>query len=162
MSNVHQAYLSLGSNIQPETNLVRAIELLRDHGRLEKISNAWESKSVGAEGPNYLNACVLLMTPLGQKEFKEEILLPIEKELGRQRSANKFAPRTIDIDIVIFDGKSCNDKYWEQAFVVVPLSEIHPEYQNPITRESILQSAMRLRQQIWMETHPEVSARFTG
>jgi len=162
MSNVHQAYLSLGSNIQPETNLVRAIELLRDHGRLEKISNAWESKSVGAEGPNYLNACVLLMSPLGQKELKEEILLPIEKELGRQRSANKFAPRTIDIDIVIFDGKSCNDKYWEQAFVVVPLSEIHPEYQNPITRESILQSAMRLRQQIWMETHPEVSARFTG
>jgi 2-amino-4-hydroxy-6-hydroxymethyldihydropteridine diphosphokinase len=162
MNDLHEAYLSLGTNIEPETNLVKALELLQNHGRLEKISTAWESKSVGAEGPNYLNACVLLTTSLGQKELKEQALLPIEKELGRQRSANKFAPRTIDIDIVIFDGKSCDDKYWEQAFVVVPLAEIHPEYQNPLTRGSILQSAARLRQQIWMETHPEVLTRFNG
>lgn len=162
MNDLHEAYLSLGTNIEPETNLVKALELLQNHGRLEKISTAWESKSVGAEGPNYLNACVLLTTSLGQKELKEQALLPIEKELGRQRSANKFAPRTIDIDIVIFNGKSCDDKYWEQAFVVVPLAEIYPEYQNPLTRENILQSATRLRQQIWMETHPEVLTRFNG
>ncbi len=160
MNDLHKAYLSLGTNIEPETNLVKALELLKNHGRLEKISNAWESTSVGAEGPNYLNACVLLMTPLGQKELKEQALLPIEKELGRQRSANKFAPRTIDIDIVIFDGKSCDDKYWKQAFVVVPLAEIYPEYQNPLTRESILQSATRLRRQIWMEARPQVLARY--
>ena len=160
MNDLHKAYLSLGTNIEPETNLVKALELLKNHGRLEKISNAWESTSVGAEGPNYLNACVLLMTPLGQKELKEQALLPLEKELGRQRSANKFAPRTIDIDIVIFDGKSCNDKYWKQAFVVVPLAEIYPEYQNPLTRESILQSATRLRRQIWMEARPQVLARY--
>ncbi len=160
MNDLHKAYLSLGTNIEPETNLVKALELLKNHGRLEKISNAWESTSVGAEGPNYLNACVLLMTPLGQKELKEQALLPIEKELGRQRSANKFAPRTIDIDIVIFDGKSCDDKYWKQAFVVVPMAEIYPEYQNPLTRESILQSATRLRRQIWMEARPQVLARY--
>ena len=160
MNDLHKAYLSLGTNIEPETNLIKALELLKNHGRLEKISNAWESTSVGAEGPNYLNACVLLMTPLGQKELKEQALLPIEKELGRQRSANKFAPRTIDIDIVIFDGKSCDDKYWKQAFVVVPLAEIYPEYQNPLTRESILQSATRLRRQIWMEARPQVLARY--
>lgn len=160
MNDLHKAYLSLGTNIEPETNLVKALELLKNHGRLEKISNAWESTSVGAEGPNYLNACVLLMTPLGQKELKEQALLPIEKELGRQRSANKFAPRTIDIDIVIFDGKSCDDKYWKQAFVVVPLAEIYPEYPNPLTRESILQSATRLRRQIWMEARPQVLARY--
>jgi 7,8-dihydro-6-hydroxymethylpterin-pyrophosphokinase len=95
-------------------------------------------------------------------ELKEEVLLPIESELGRERSADKFAPRTIDIDIVIFDNKSCEDKYWEQAFVVVPLAEIHPEYQNPITQESAVKTATRLRQQVWMETRPEVLSRFKG
>lgn len=161
MSNFHQAYLSLGSNIQPEKNLVKAIELLQNHGRLEKISNAWVSESVGAEGPNYLNACVLLVTPLPQVDLKEQALLPIEAELGRQRTADKFAPRTIDIDIVLFDGKSCDDKYWEQAFVVVPLAEISPEYQNPLRQESIVETAARLRQQVWVETRPQVLNRFT-
>ena len=161
MSDLHQAYLSLGSNIQPETNLVRTVELLRKHGRLESISSVWESESVGAPGPNYLNTCVLLLTPLSQLMLKEQALLPIETQLGRQRTADKFAPRTIDIDIVLFDGKSCDDRYWEQAFVVVPLAEILPEYQNPLTRERITETATRLRQQVWMETRPEVVRQFS-
>jgi 2-amino-4-hydroxy-6-hydroxymethyldihydropteridine diphosphokinase len=162
MSESHLAYLSLGSNIQPETNLIRALELLQTFGRIEKVSHAWESESVGAEGPNYLNACILLNSYLERVELKEQALLPIERELGRQRSADKFAPRTMDIDIVVFDGQSCADKYWEQAFVVVPLAEIHPEYQNPLTHESIIKTAARLRQQVWMETRPEVLSRFNG
>jgi 2-amino-4-hydroxy-6-hydroxymethyldihydropteridine diphosphokinase len=162
MSELHSAYLSLGSNIQPETNLVRAIQRLQKYGRIEKISGTWESESVGAEGPNYLNACVLFATSLPQAELKEQALLPIEIELGRRRSADKFAPRTIDIDIVVFDGQSCDDKYWEQAFVVVPLAEIHPEYQNPLLKEGITKTATRLRQQVWMETRPQVLAQFSG
>ena len=162
MSESHLAYLSLGSNIQPEANLVKAIEQLQNYGKLEKISNAWESESVGAKGPNYLNACLLLVTPLGQTALKDGALLPLEAALGRHRTADKFAPRTIDIDIVIFDGKSCDDKYWEQAFVVVPLAEIYPEFQNPLTQEAITKTAMRLRQKIWLEAHPEVLRRFSN
>ncbi len=161
MSESHLAYLSLGSNIEPETNLVKAIEQLRQHGELQKISSAWESESVGAEGPNYLNACALLVTPLLQTDLKEQALLRIEKGLGRRRSADKFAPRTMDIDIVIFDDESCNDKYWEQAFVVVPLAEIYPEYQNPLIRESISKTATRLRQKVWMERRPEILSEFS-
>ena len=160
MSDSHRTYLSLGSNIQPERNLVQAIDLLQNYGKLEKISNAWESESVGAEGPNYLNACVLLVTSLSQTALKEQALLPIELELGRQRSADRFAPRTIDIDIVIFDGVLCDDKYWEQAFVVVPLAEIYPDYQSPLRHESIRETATRLRQTIWLETRPNVLRSF--
>jgi 2-amino-4-hydroxy-6-hydroxymethyldihydropteridine diphosphokinase len=162
MSESHLAYLSLGSNIQPEANLVKAIERLQKYGRIGTISNAWESESVGAEGPNYLNACVLLMTSLNQSELKEQALLPIERELGRKRSEDRFAPRTMDIDIVVFDGVSCDDKYWEQAFVVVPLAEIHPEYQNPLMQESIVQTATRLREQIWMDVRSELLSRFNS
>ena len=162
MRESHLAYLSLGSNIQPEIHLVQAIELIQKFGRIEKISNAWESESVGADGPNYLNACLLLITPLAHANLKEQALLPIEKELGRQRTADRFAPRTIDIDIVIFDETSCDDKYWEQAFVVVPLAEINPEYQNPLTQERLTQTATRLRQHVWMETRPDVLMRLSG
>lgn len=162
MSEFHRAYLSLGSNIQPETHLVQAIEQLRDYGKLEKVSSAWESQSVGAEGPNFLNACVLLATPLAQVELKEQALLPIETKLGRRRSANKFAPRTIDIDIILFDDRSCNDKYWEQAFVVVPLAEIYPEYRNPLKDESVTETSTRLRQITWLATRPKVLSQFEG
>lgn len=160
MNESHVAYLSLGSNIQPETHLVRAIEQLKAYGRIEKISSAWESQSVGAEGPNYLNACLLLVTPLSSVDLKEQALHPIESGLGRRRSANKFAPRTIDIDIIVFDDKSCNDKYWEQAFVVVPLAEIYPEYRNPLRDESLVETAARLRQHTWLETRPKVLSQF--
>jgi 7,8-dihydro-6-hydroxymethylpterin-pyrophosphokinase len=115
---------------------------------------------VGVEGPNYLNACVLFKTNIMQVELKESIIRPIEAQLGRKRSKNKFAPRTIDIDIVLFDDRPYNDKFWRFAFVIVPLAEIHPEYQNPIMGESITQTATRLRSQVWMETRPEVLSQF--
>lgn len=162
MSESHFAYLNLGSNIQPETNLVRAVELLREYGRVLKVSSAWESRSVGAEGPNYLNACVLFQTAFRQVELKEKVIRPIEAQLGRQRSENKFAPRTIDIDIVLFDDQPYNDKFWRYAFVIVPLAEIYPAYQNPLLRENIVQTATRLRSQVWMEARPEVLSRFAG
>lgn len=160
MSNFHLAYLNLGSNIQPETHLVRAVELLHEYGKVLKVSSAWESRSVGAEGPNYLNACVLFKTNILQTELKESIIRPIEGRLGRKRSENKFSPRTIDIDIVLFDDKPYNDKFWRFAFVIVPLAEIYPEYQNPILQESIIQTATRLRSQVWMETRSEVLSQF--
>ena len=159
---MHHAYLSLGSNIEPETNLPKAIDLLQKYGEILKVSSAWESEAVGSEGPNFLNACVLFSTPLLEIELKEQVIHSIEAKLGRQRSADKYAPRTIDIDIVLFDNQLCNEKFWKQAFVIIPLAEIYPEYQNPSTQESVLETATRLRQNIWIETRPEVLSRFSG
>ena len=156
MSEPHLAYLNLGSNIEPETNLVKAIKLLGKSGEVPKVSSAWESRSVGMAGPNYLNACLSFVSPLMPVELKEQIIRPIEAQLGRKRSENKFAPRTIDIDIVLFDDLPYNDKFWNYAFVIVPLAEIYPEYKNPITQENITETATRLRQNVWMETRPEV------
>lgn len=141
---------------------MKAIQLLQDHGKIDKVSSAWESKSVGAIGPNYLNTCVLLVTALEQTGLKQNVLLLIEKELGRRRSKNKFAPRTIDIDIVLFDGELVDDKYWEQAFVVVPLAEVYPEYQNPRTHESIMETATRLRKATWIEVRRGILSQFSG
>jgi 2-amino-4-hydroxy-6-hydroxymethyldihydropteridine diphosphokinase len=157
---VHQAYLSLGSNIQPEVNLPKAVNLLQNYGNVLKISSAWESQAVGSDGPNFLNACVLFATPLSYDELKEQVTHPIETLLGRKRTADKYAPRTIDIDVVLFDQQLCNDKYWKQAFVIVPLAEIYPEYQNPSTQERIIDTATRLRRGTWMEARPAVLSHF--
>jgi 7,8-dihydro-6-hydroxymethylpterin-pyrophosphokinase len=62
----------------------------------------------------------------------------------------------MDIDIVIFDDQPCDVRYWEQAFVVIPLAEIYPYYKNPLTQESLLETATRLRAKIWMEARPGV------
>ena len=161
-SEYHLAYLNLGSNIQPEINIFRAVELLHEYGDVLVVSGAWESKSVGAEGPNYLNACVLFKTTLTQASLKEKIIRPIEAQLGRERSNNKFSPRTIDIDIVLFDDKPYNDKFWKFAFVIIPLAEIYPEYQNPINQENIVETATRFRSKVWMEARPKVLSQFRG
>jgi 2-amino-4-hydroxy-6-hydroxymethyldihydropteridine diphosphokinase len=162
MSESHLVYLNLGSNIEPEINLVRAIELLHKYGEVQAVSSAWESRSVGAAGPNYLNACAAFISTFGPFELKERIIRPIEAQLGRKRSENKYVPRAIDIDIVLFNGQPHNDKFWRYAFVIIPLAEIYPEYQNPLTKENILQTAGRLRREVWMEARPEVLSQFSG
>lgn len=159
---MHQVYLSLGSNIEPEANLPRAVQLLQKYGEIRNVSRAWESEAVGSDGPNFLNACILFVTPLSQTEVKEQIIHSIETRLGRKRTADKYAPRTIDIDIVLFDEQLCDEKFWRQAFVVVPLAEIHPEYKHPATQENILQTAAKLRQATWIETRPEALEGFGG
>lgn len=158
---MHQAYLSLGSNIQPDVNMPEAFRLLGEHGGIHKVSSAWESEAVGSPGPNFLNACVLFRTSLSYEELKEQVLHPIETKLGRIRTADKYAPRTIDIDIVIFDDKLCNEKFWKQAFVMVPLAEIYPEYQNLIPLESASVAATRLHNQVWMKKRPDILQQFS-
>jgi len=160
MSELHRAYLNLGSNIQPEINLVKAIQLLHNYGDVKKISNAWESKSVGMDGPNYLNACLLFISPLLQIDLKEEVIRPIEAQLGRQRNTNKYAPRTIDIDIVLFDEEPYNYEFWNYAFVIVPLAEINPTYKDPNANLKLIQTAKRLREEVWIEMRPEVLSSF--
>jgi 7,8-dihydro-6-hydroxymethylpterin-pyrophosphokinase len=68
----------------------------------------------------------------------------------------------MDIDIVLYDNNSCDDKYWEQAFVVVPLAEIHPDYRNPLTNETLIETAARLRRDTWLEARREVLAQYSG
>ena len=162
MSELHKAYLNLGSNIQPEKHLVQAIKLLSNYGNISKISNAWESESVGAEGPNYLNACVLFETITEKTKLKNEIIYPIENQLDRVRSQDKYAPRTIDIDIILYDNVPYNNKFWQYPFVIVPLAELYPDYKNPILHETVSQTATRLCSQVWIQAHPEVLSQFSG
>jgi 2-amino-4-hydroxy-6-hydroxymethyldihydropteridine diphosphokinase len=151
----HRYYLSLGSNIQPETHLSMAIDLLRGHGEVTALSSAWESRPVGSEGPNYLNVCVAFGTPLNQEQCVRLVLRPIEAELGRVRTGDKNAPRTIDIDLLIIDGRPVNAAHWANAFVLLPMSELLPDLKHPISKEPLRTAAQRAEAETWIERRRE-------
>jgi 2-amino-4-hydroxy-6-hydroxymethyldihydropteridine diphosphokinase len=157
MNESHLAYLNLGSNIQPETNLPKAVNLLSKHGEILEISNIWESEPVGTDGSNYLNACILFKTTYAQKELKEQVIHPIEVQLGRKRSADKFAPRPIDIDIVLFDDQPTSDSFWSLAYVVIPFADIYPNYRIPQARKTIFELATHLHQEVWLAMRRDVT-----
>jgi 2-amino-4-hydroxy-6-hydroxymethyldihydropteridine diphosphokinase len=156
MDELHEVYLNIGSNIEPEHHLQKAVRLLREHGQVEAISNAWQSHAFGSDGPDFLNACALFLTPLAASELKEKVIRPIEAKLGRVRGRDKFAPRTIDIDIILFDEEPFGWEFWSNAFVVVPLADLLPDFRHPFNYEKLSQVAAHMRRQTWIEARPDV------
>jgi 2-amino-4-hydroxy-6-hydroxymethyldihydropteridine diphosphokinase len=156
MEELHEAYLNIGSNIEPRRNLPRAIRLLRQYGQVKAISNAWQSHAFGSNGPDFLNACLLFLTPLEAHNLKEQVIRPIEAELGRVRGPDKYAPRTIDIDIILFDDEPFGWEFWSNAFVVVPLADLLPEFRHPLNYEKLTQVAAHMRRQTWIVARPDV------
>ena len=156
MEDLHEAYLNIGSNIEPEHHLRQAIRLLRKHGQIKAVSNAWQSHAFGSNGPDFLNVCVLFLTPLNDRELKEQVIRPIEAALGRVRGPDKYAPRTIDIDIILFDEEPFSGEFWSNAFVVVPLAELLPDFHHPFSYERLAHVAAHMCRQTWIEARPDV------
>lgn len=157
MNNLHRTYLNLGSNIEPGLNLSKGIDLLKGYGEIKAVSHVWESKSVGYDGPNFLNACVLFLTETGSENLKEEIIHPIEAKLGRVRGADKNMPRTMDIDVVLFDEKPImKAEYWDSAFVIVPLAELLPDFIHPVHKEKLSRYSEQLQNQVWIVRRDDV------
>lgn len=144
---IHNIYLSIGSNIEPEKNLTQAIFELKKLVGIQAVSSAWRSAAVGTSGPVFLNAAILVGTPLSAADLKAQVLLPIETKLGRIRTTNKNAPRPIDLDIIIFDEHLLDEELWNQAHIAVPLAEIFPGYTHPDSEQIIAQAAKKLGQQ---------------
>jgi 2-amino-4-hydroxy-6-hydroxymethyldihydropteridine diphosphokinase len=113
----NSAILSLGSNISPETNIELAIDKLQQLGSVQKCSDILETKPIGIkEQANFLNCAVLLRTSF-QQELLNKGLKQIEDDLLRDRTAPKFGPRTIDIDIVVWNGAVIDPDYHDRDFL---------------------------------------------
>lgn len=151
----NRVYICLGSNIDAEQNLPAAVRLLGDFGTVVAVSNVYETLPVGfAAQANFLNAAVLLETDHRLEEILGEIVPCIERSLGRQRDpANPNGPRTIDLDVALFNDAACRiarhelpdpdiDKY---PFVAIPLAELEPRYSLPTTGETLAEVAARFQ-----------------
>lgn len=149
---LNQALLSLGANIEPGLNLPAAVRALARFGRIIRISSVWESPPFGPPGqPVFLNAAVWLETNLSAIELKESAIAAIETGLGRVRSADRYAPRPIDIDIIFFNSdiiqlgqrRIPDAEVLERPFVAIPLGEIAPGYTHPDTGDTLAAIAAR-------------------
>lgn len=153
----HCIYISLGSNIRPEENLPRSVILLNKFGQVITGSTVWETAPVGTSGPSFLNAAVLLRVFVPPMILKSLVLRRIEIEMGRIRTLNKNAPRSIDLDILIADGQIVEPAIWSRAHLAVPLAEILPDLADPDSGRNLAQVAQELFRPD--EIHPRFDVR---
>jgi 2-amino-4-hydroxy-6-hydroxymethyldihydropteridine diphosphokinase len=149
----HRAFLSLGSNIDATRYLPEAVQRLSAHCRLLAVSPVYETRPVGTlEQPNFLNAAVLVETELTPAELKSRVLQVIEGELGRVRTADKNAPRTIDLDISLFDdgeyevgGRHIPDpEILQFSHIARPLADLAPDFRHPVAGRTLREIAASL------------------
>jgi 2-amino-4-hydroxy-6-hydroxymethyldihydropteridine diphosphokinase len=143
-SNGCTIYVSLGSNINPTVNIQEAIDQLKQFVDIIDHSSVWESPAVGSSGPNFLNAVVLICSPLPQEQLKDQILCLIEEMMGRVRTPDKNAPRPIDLDILIIDDQIVDQGIWSQPHLAIPLSELIPDLAHPGSGKSLMSISIKM------------------
>jgi 2-amino-4-hydroxy-6-hydroxymethyldihydropteridine diphosphokinase len=127
------SYLALGANLGDRLELLReAVRLLAETDGVEVVrsSRVFETEPVGPPQPAYLNAVVEVRTTLDPRGLLE-VAQAVENALGRVR-AERWGPRSIDIDILTFDDRTVDEpdleiphpRMHERGFVLVPLGEL--------------------------------------
>ncbi len=149
------AYLSLGSNLgNRQAQLQDAQSRLGALGRIVKVSTLYETEPVEVtDQPWFLNSAVALETSLTPLQLIRAILR-IEADMGRRR-VQKKGPRSIDIDILLFENQTSNKKMFDhqivasrelaiphsamhqRRFVLEPLAEIAPEAMHPTLKKTV-------------------------
>jgi len=135
-----RVYVSLGSNVDRENRLRQAMALLRERFGDIEMSPVYDSVAVGFVGSNFLNLVAGFDTELGV-EAVAGAFHNIENQLGRDRSLPKFASRSIDLDILVYDDLILNaagisvprPEILVNAFVLKPLQDIAPDRLHPET-----------------------------
>jgi 2-amino-4-hydroxy-6-hydroxymethyldihydropteridine diphosphokinase len=116
--------IGIGSNIDAESNISKMLEILKEHVEIAKVSEMIKTKPIGIENqPDYTNGAVKISTELN-KEDLTVLLKAIENELGRDRTVPKFGPRTIDLDIVVWNGEIVDNDYYTRDFLQKSVSEL--------------------------------------
>jgi len=139
------AYLGLGSNMgNRQDYLDKALELLSQRLRVEKISSVYDTEPIGnINQPRFLNLVCQVYTRLAPVALLA-LAKGIESKLGRIFGKSN-APRPIDIDILFYDDQVIetpeliipHPRLVERAFVLVPLAEIAPDLVHPVAGKNI-------------------------
>lgn len=135
-----RAFVAIGSNIDPAGNVEKAVRLLSVAADIRGISTVYLTEAVGGLGqPPYYNCVVELETGVLPAVLKQSLLRRIEQELGRVRSGDRHAARTIDLDLILYDRLVLSTEELtlpdpdivKRAFLAVPLQELAPDLRLP-------------------------------
>jgi 2-amino-4-hydroxy-6-hydroxymethyldihydropteridine diphosphokinase len=141
---MHKAYLSLGSNLEPELHLPQALAELRARFGPVIASPTYRTPAEGFEGPDFLNSAAIISTDLDILAL-HAWLHALEDAHGRRRDAPRFSSRPLDIDIVFYDdlvfrgpgNLQVPRPELRHAFVLKPLADIAPEFRDPVSGETL-------------------------
>jgi 2-amino-4-hydroxy-6-hydroxymethyldihydropteridine diphosphokinase len=134
---VARAFIGLGANIgNRRSSLAAALAALADEPGLEvvAVSSFRETDPVGiVDQRRFLNAAAALETELSPRALLER-LLAVERRLGRTRTGPRFGPRTIDLDLLLYDDEVLDEpglavphpRLHERRFALEPLHELDP------------------------------------
>jgi len=139
-----RAWLSLGSNVEPEQNLRAALRELRARFGDLTISPLYRFPAVGFDGPDFLNLAVGIDTDLSPG-LLDDWLHALEDRHGRRRDVPRFSSRTLDVDIVLFGDQVFKGPgnlevprpELKHAFVLKPLADIAPGVMHPLLGKNI-------------------------
>jgi len=136
-----QVYVSIGSNIEPNSHIRAGLAHMRQRFGTLTLSPVYESEAVGFDGDNFYNLVAAFETGVDVHSVAN-ILREIEKNNGRKRTEKRFSARTLDLDILLYDDLIFKDmnvprnEILKYAFVLLPLSEIAPALKHPVTGQS--------------------------
>lgn len=118
------AIIGIGSNIDADVNIPKMLKILDTKVEIIKVSSMVQTKPIGmVNQPDYINGAVKVATSLGMEELNQ-VLKRIEDELGRDRTAPKFSPRTMDLDMVVWNGRIIDKDYYTRDFLRKSVQEI--------------------------------------
>jgi len=144
------AYVAAGSDVEPHRNLPEALRLLRRRVEVTGVSTFYRTPAVGADGraipgrASFVNGVLEVRTALGAAELRSQVLRAIERRLGRRRTADRCAPRPIDLDLVLYGSEVVEGRGWRvpsrdlsRPFVALPLLELAPDVVLPPAGEAL-------------------------
>lgn len=125
---MNQVIVAVGSNIEPEQNIAQAAQILtQEQGLKGKSSMIWTKPEGYTEQDDFLNGAFLLSTELEEPELRA-YLKELEIRLNRVKGPIKAGPRTLDLDIIIWNGQVLDADFYDKSYIRQPVIELLERY----------------------------------
>ncbi len=128
--------VGLGSNIDPNDNIRTALRWIPELGEIQSQTDVLRTEPVGAPGQEwFMNCAVLLETELSLEELAIR-LRDIEGSMGRPREGDRSGPRTIDLDVLVWNGRVVDEDVYSRSFLGDAVRELSPDLVGPLDQAS--------------------------
>ncbi len=150
-----EVFVGVGSNVDPERNILSALPRITARVQVLGASRFYRNPAIvpdGREAPPFVNGVLKIRTDLDPFALKYDVLRDVERSVQRNRSGDRYAPRSLDLDLLVYGdleveqaGMSLPDpRIPTQTFWVLPLAELLPDFRPPNRFQSMKEIARTL------------------